>query len=92
MTVVKSRLPPHPAKPGTPPRRTAKHATAARRPPTRGDEVIELLRRRSGASIEEMVARFGIQPHSIRAVISVESRKRALNIEMPERGRYRIVP
>jgi hypothetical protein len=57
---------------------------------TRGDEVIELLRRKNGATIEEMVTRFGIQAHTLRAVISVETRKRGLAVERPEQGRYRI--
>ena len=37
----------------------------------RGDEVVELLRRKEGATIEEMVTRFGVMPHTLRAIISV---------------------
>lgn len=78
---------PKAAKPGKAPRPRAKPAKRL----TRGDEVVELLRRKSGATIEEMVTRFGVQPHTLRAVISVESRKRGLKVERPEQGRYHLV-
>lgn len=71
----------------------AKGATRAAKPAkrqTRGDEVVELLRRRNGATIAEMGTRFCIQPHTIRAVISVECRKRGLTVERPEQGRYHL--
>jgi hypothetical protein len=58
--------------------------------PTRGDEVVELLRRKDGATIEEMVKRFGLLPHSIRAIISVESRKRGLKVELVGKAHYRL--
>jgi hypothetical protein len=64
----------------------------AKRPTTRGDEVVGLLRRKNGATIAEMVTLFGLQPHSLRAIISVESRKRGLKVELPEQGRYRLLP
>lgn len=67
-----------------------KRATRPAKRQTRGDEVVELLRRKNGATIEEMVTRFGVQPHTLRAVISVETRKRGLKVERPEQGRYRI--
>ncbi len=75
------------AKPGRGATRAAKPAKR----PTRADEVVELLRRKNGATIEEMVTRFGVQPHSIRAIISVESRKRGLKVEMPGKAHYRLV-
>jgi hypothetical protein len=82
-----AKAPPHArkaTKPGKGSTRTAKR-------PTRADEVVELLRRKNGATIEEMVKRFGIQPHSIRAIISVESRKRGLKVEMLGKAHYRII-
>lgn len=82
---------PKAAKPSKAPRPRTKAATEPKRRPTRGDEVVELLRRKSGATIAEMVTRFGLQPHSLRAIISVERRKRSLNVERPEQGRYRLV-
>lgn len=77
-------------KPGKGARRAAEPATKPAKRPTRGAEVVELLRRKNGATIAEMVTRFGIQPHTLRAVISVESRKRGLKVERPEQGRYRV--
>lgn len=85
------RRAPKAAKPGKPPRQRAKPATEPKRQPTRGDEVVELLRRKNGATIAEMVTRFGLQPHSLRAVISVESRKRGLKVELVGKAHYRIV-
>ncbi len=79
------------SKPASPSRRATKAAAAPKRRLKRGDEVIELLRRKNGATIEEMVTRFGIQPHSIRAIISVESRKRGLKVELVAKAHYRIV-
>lgn len=77
--------------PGKPPRRSTKPAPKPVKGPTRGDEVIELLQRKNGATIAEMVTRFGIQPHSLRAIISVESRKRGLKVELVGKAHYRIV-
>lgn len=81
---------PKASKPGKAPRARAKPATEPTRPPTRGDEVVELLQRKNGATIAEMVTRFGLQPHSLRAIISVESRKRRLKVELVGRAHYRI--
>lgn len=81
---------PKAAKPGKAPRRPAKAATKPAKRPTRGDEVVELLRRKNGATIEEMVSRFDIQPHSLRAIISVESRKRGLEVDLVGKAHYRI--
>jgi len=71
--------------------RAAKPATAGAKRPTRGDEVMELLRREYGATVEEMVARFSIKPHNVRAITSVEVRKRNLKVGMPGRAHYRVV-
>jgi len=78
------------AQPGKGATGATKAATKRGKRPTRGDEVVELLRRKKGATIEEMVTRFGLQPHTLRAIISVESRKRELKVERPEQGRYRV--
>jgi len=71
--------------------RAAKPATRPAKRPTRGDEVIDLLRRPGGATVEEMVGLSGVKPHTLRATISVETRKRGLTVEMPGRAHYRIV-
>ena len=57
---------------------------------TRGDEVVKLLRRKNGATVEEMTRRFGLLPHSIRAIISVEARKRKLKVELVGKAHYRV--
>ena len=56
--------------------------------PPKADRLIQMLRRAKGASIEELVAEFGTLPHSIRAQISIQKRKRGLNVELTG-GRYR---
>ena len=75
-----------------PTKKQALPPSRARNPkrPTRGDEVVELLRRKNGATIEEMTKRFGLLPHSVRAIISVESRKRGLRVELVGKAHYRI--
>ena len=57
----------------------------------RGDRIIELMRRPEGVSIYELVAEFGTKPHTCRAQISVETRKRGLKAILIE-GRYHIAP
>lgn len=79
------------AKPGKGASRAAKPTTKPAKRQTRGDEVVELLSRKNGATIAEMSTRFGLQPHTLRAIISVESRKRGLTVQRPEQGRYRLV-
>lgn len=56
----------------------------------RGDQVIELLQRKDGCTIDELVERTGLLAHTLRAVISVESRKRNLSVERVGIGHYRI--
>lgn len=96
MTVTKSRLSPRSAKKvGSKPaaKTTSRPTKAAVEPKNRvkrGDEVIELLQRKNGATIDEMATRFGIQAHSLRAIISVESRKRGLKVELVGKAHYRI--
>ena len=79
------------SKPARAPRRAPKAAVEPKKRVKRGDEVIELLRRKNGATIDEMVTRFGIQAHSLRAIISVESRKRGLKVELVGKAHYRVV-
>jgi hypothetical protein len=61
------------------------HRTAQTAPePRRGSKVeilLSMVSREEGASLDELVATLGNLAHSIRASISVESRKRGLNIE-----------
>lgn len=52
--------------------------------------LLSLLRRPEGASIEELVNTFGVQPHSMRAQISVKTRERGLKAVLAG-GRYRIL-
>lgn len=82
---------PNAATPGKGATKPAKPATKPAKRATRGDEVVELLQRKGGATIAEMVQRFGIQPHSLRAIISVESRKRGLKVELVGKAHYRII-
>jgi hypothetical protein len=57
----------------------------------KADQLFALLARPQGASMEELVEEFGIQPHSIRAMISVKSRERGLRATLND-GRYQIHP
>lgn len=52
------------------------------------DTIIRMLTRDGGASIAELIAEMGIQPHTIRALISTTKRARGLTVELKE-GRYR---
>ncbi len=56
---------------------------------TRGDELVELLSRKDGVTIAELMKRWGVQAHSARAVISIETRKRGLAVELVGRAHYR---
>lgn len=55
----------------------------------RGDRIVELKSRKNGVSIDELVAEFGNKPHTTRAQISVEVRKRGIAYKL-EDGRYRV--
>ncbi len=58
---------------------------------TVGDRLEKMLRRPGGVTIAEMMSEFGILAHSARAVISVEKRKRGLNVSLDrETGRYSV--
>lgn len=75
------------------PRRARKPAAepkAARK--TVGERLVEMLRRPNGVTIADIMAEFGVQAHSARALISVEARKkRGLDIRLDKAtGRYGI--
>lgn len=75
------------------PRRAKKPAAepkAARK--TVGERLVEMLRRPNGVTIADIMAEFGVQAHSARALISVEARKkRGLDIRLDKAtGRYSI--
>lgn len=55
----------------------------------KGDQLIRMLSRQRGATLEEVIDTFGIKKNSAYARISVESRKRGLKVEHVD-GRYRI--
>lgn len=69
---------------------STKKANANEKPPKvkRGDRIIELLNRAEGVSVEELRAEFGTKPHTIRAQISIETRKRGIKTVL-DNGRYR---
>lgn len=62
-----------------PERETAKPASSAK-PPSKLDQIEELLRRECGASIAEMVAATGWQQHSVRGAMAGALKKRGLSI------------
>ncbi len=70
-------------------------AGAELRPGTKGAAVVELLRRKEGASVSDMMAASGWQNHSVRGFLSGTVRKRCrLNLTSETIGgirRYRIV-
>lgn len=57
--------------------------------PRKADQIMAMLERSEGASLEEIADTFDIKTHSARAVISVESRKRGVKVVLAD-GRYRI--
>jgi hypothetical protein len=65
------------------------------RKPSKQADLISLLRRPEGATLEELVATTGWQPHSVRGALSGTIRKKLgldLSSEKSDRGRvYRIV-
>ncbi len=78
---------------GTRTKRTSKRAKP--RPATKSEKIIQLLKRRSGATIAELQKATGWQAHSVRGFISGTLKKRMeLNVisEKAEDGprRYRI--
>lgn len=59
---------------------------------TVGERLLAMLQRRNGATLDEITEAFGIQPHSARAIISVEIRKkRRLEVTLDRQtGRYSV--
>ena len=78
------------------PKPKAKTAAAAVRPGTKQALLIDLLKRKNGATIDELVAATGWQPHSVRGAISGALKKKlgltVTSENVGKRGRvYRIV-
>lgn len=92
----KSTAAPRPASPGTAkPEVNGPTRSQSERGPTKRDICLTLLRRKSGASIEELVEATGWQAHSVRGFLSGIERKLAdhqLTSEKDGKGqrRYRI--
>jgi hypothetical protein len=59
---------------------------------TVGERLLVMLQRRNGATLDEITEAFGVQPHSARAIISVEIRKkRGLEVTLDRAtGRYSV--
>jgi hypothetical protein len=55
---------------------TAKSAPVAERPASKSNQILSLLRRKQGASLEEMQTTSGWQPHSVRGYLSGTIKKR----------------
>lgn len=70
-------------------KRTPKGEQPARGP-SKADLMMSMVKRPEGASVAELVEAFGVLPHSARAVVSVESRKRGLTVKTVE-GRLRVI-
>lgn len=80
---------------GKKPAKTSKAEEPAKAPRiTNGDKVAELAAQPNGFSLDEVVAKLGVQPHTARAMISVELRtKRKMNVVLDRvAGKYRILP
>ena len=71
------------------PSTAAKEAGSLSNKASKGDQLIELLSRPGGATIDELVATFGTKPHSIRAAISVQTRERGMKAVLVD-GHYQI--
>lgn len=57
--------------------------------PTVGERLEAMLRRPTGATLAEVMGEFGILAHSARAVISVQKRRRGLDVHLDRKtGRY----
>ncbi|CAM5377994.1 hypothetical protein ATER59S_01686 [Aquamicrobium terrae] len=63
--------------------------TAKPKRPTVGERLETMLRRPTGATLAEVMGEFGILAHSARAVISVQKRRRGLDVHFDRKtGRY----
>lgn len=58
--------------------------------PTKAQTLVKLISRPNGATIDELMKATGWQPHTVRAVISIEKKKQGLVIELVD-GRYKVV-
>lgn len=67
----------------------APKATAKAKPPTRLDQLQDLLMRPDGASIAEMMEVTGWQSHSIRGAMAGALKKRGLNITSEKTDKVR---
>lgn len=56
---------------------------------TKAEQLIALIKRPEGVSVQELVDRFGVKPKSATARISVETRKRGLHAVITD-GRYHV--
>lgn len=56
---------------------------------TRQDELLRLLRRKNGVSLDELTAAWGIQKHSARALMTY-ARRAGHEITVIDVGRYRL--
>lgn len=88
----KGKASPADAKPTRRPRRPTDDNTPKPKRQTVGERLVDMLRRRGGVTIEEIMEAFGILAHSARAIISIEARKkRGLDVKLDrETGRYSI--
>jgi len=57
---------------------------------TKGEIILELLKRPSGATLKEIMAATGWQSHSVRSFVSTRSRKLGLNIKSFQRNGERV--
>jgi hypothetical protein len=59
---------------------------------TGGERLVDMLQRPDGATLEEIMAAFGVLAHSARAIISIEARKkRGLDVKLDRAtGRYSV--
>jgi hypothetical protein len=55
------------------------------RPPAKKDRLVELLRREDGATIEELMAEFGWQAHTVRGAISIAAKRLGVTAERVRR-------
>lgn len=66
------------------------HSDTTHRPAqTKGEQLIEMLRRPQGASLDDVINTFGMKRNSAYARISVEVRRRHLKVERND-GVYRV--
>lgn len=75
---------------------TTKKTSKAEKPArvTNGEKMAELAAQPDGFTLDDVIAKLGVQPHTARAMVSVELRKkRNLTVVLDrEAGRYRIQP